>query len=112
MSEIKKYETEYKIQAVKLASSVGSKKAIDELGIPANTLYGWMRAAKNGRLDLGRGNQTPEDSLTIAAELQKLRAENKALLKENARIKEENEILAEATAFFAASRQKSAKKKE
>lgn len=112
MSEIKKYETEYKIQAVKLAREVGSKKAIDELGIPANTLYGWMRAAKNGRLDLGRGNQTPEDSLTIAAELQKLRAENKALLKENARIKEENEILAEATAFFAASRQKSAKKKE
>lgn len=35
----RKYDMEYKIQAVKLAKEIGGAKAAAELGIPENTLY-------------------------------------------------------------------------
>ncbi len=47
--------------------------------------------------------------MSLSEEIQKLRQENRAQAKEIARLKEENEFLAEASAFFAASRRKSAK---
>lgn len=39
--EQRKYEKEYKVQAVKLAKEIGAGKAAKELGIPVDTLYGW-----------------------------------------------------------------------
>ena len=48
----RKYNTEYKVQAVKLSNEIGSSKAAVELGIPVDTLYGWVRAVKEGRLDI------------------------------------------------------------
>ena len=51
----RKYDLEYKIQAVKLSKEIGSSKAATELGIPGDTLYGWVQAAKAGRLDIGGG---------------------------------------------------------
>ncbi len=109
MAEKKKYDKEYKIQAVKLGREIGFVKAARELGINTDTLYGWNRAAREGRLDLGLGAQTPEGGMSLSEEIQKLRQENRAQGKEIARLKEENEFLAEASAFFAASRRKSAK---
>lgn len=44
----RKYNTEYKVQAVKLSNEIGSSKAAVELGIPVDTLYGWVKAAKEG----------------------------------------------------------------
>ena len=41
----RKYNTEYKVQ---------------ELGIPIDTLYGWVKASKEGRLDIGGGAHTPQ----------------------------------------------------
>lgn len=107
MGKNKSYDTEFKIQAVKLAMEIGSKKAADELGIPRETLYGWNKAARDGRIDLGPGAQTPSSAMSLAGEVRALREENKRLAKENRRLKDENGILAEATAFFAASRRKS-----
>ncbi len=109
MAEKKTYDKEYKIQAVKLGREIGFVKAARELGINTDTLYGWNRAAREGRLDLGLGAQTPEGGMSLSEEIQKLRQENRAQGKEIARLKEENEFLAEASAFFAASRRKSAK---
>ena len=43
MSENKQYENEYKVQAVKLAKKIGAVNAANELQIPVNTLYGWIR---------------------------------------------------------------------
>ena len=40
MPENRKYDHEYKVQAVKLAKEIGQAKAVKELGIPKNTLYG------------------------------------------------------------------------
>ena len=103
------YDKEFKVQAVKLGMEIGFGKAAAELGIPTDTLYGWNKAAKSGRLDLGPGMQTPETAMTLAEEVQKLRAENREQAKEIKRLKEENEFLEEASAFFAACRRKSAR---
>ena len=106
MGTIRQYDKAYKEQAVKLASEKGCKGASEELGIPYDTLYGWIKAARKGDLHL-EGRDT-----SLEEEIQRLRQANKELAKEIKRLAEENEFLAEATAFFAASRQKSAKKKE
>ena len=52
MSENKQYENAYKVQAVKLAKKIGAVKAANELQIPVNTLYGWIRKVKIGSLDM------------------------------------------------------------
>ncbi len=109
MAEKKTYDKGYKIQAVKLGREIGISKAARELGINTDTLYGWNKAAREGRLDLGPGAQTPEGAMSLSEEVQKLRQETREQAKEIARLKEENEFLAEASAFFAASRRKSAK---
>ena len=102
----RKYDMEYKIQAVK------SAKAAAELGIPENTMYAWTKAAREGRLNAGSGSHTPETAMDLAEELALLRRQVKEQEKEIRRLKEENEFLEEASAFFAASRRKSAKGRE
>lgn len=108
----RKYDTEYKVQAVKLAKELGGAKAAAELGIPENTMYAWTKAAREGRLDIGYGTHTPQTAMTLAEEVQMLRRQNKEQEKEIRRLEEENEFLEEASAFFAASRRKSAKGRE
>ena len=79
MSENKQYENEYKVQAVKLAKKIGAVKAANELQIPVNTLYGWIRKAKIGSLDIGCGERSPEESQNIAEENQQLRKRIKGI---------------------------------
>ena len=104
------YDMEYKIQAVKLSKEIGGAKAAAELGIPEDTLYGWAKAAREGRLDIGPGGHTPGSAMSLAEEVTALRKQ--AQEKEIRLLKEENEFLAEASAFFAASRRKSGKARE
>lgn len=105
------YTEEYKIEAVKLARKLkDNKKAAAELGLAESTLYTWINKAKLGEIDTGKGSQTPDTAMTQAAEIQNLKAEIKRIEKENAQLREINEFLEEASAFFAASRQKLAKK--
>ena len=104
----RKYNTEYKVQAVKLSNEIGSSKTAVELGIPVDTLYGWVKAAKEGR----GGAHTPQTAMSLVEELNTLRKQVKQQEKEIRRLKEENEFLAEASSFFAASRRKSAKGSE
>ena len=106
MTQKKKYDKEFKVQSVKLGRQIGFSKAAEELGINVDTLYGWNKQAKNAQLDLGAGTQTPQSALSLTEEVQQLRKQNRELAKEIARLKEENEFLAEASAFFAASRRK------
>ena len=108
MSKKREYEEEYKVQAVKLAKNIGSAKAAaEELQIPVNTLYGWMQKVKTAELDIGCGERSPEEALSIAKENQQLKKRIKALEKENRRLSEMNEFLEDAAAFFAACRRKS-----
>lgn len=109
MAQKKVYDKEFKIQAVKLGREIGFNKAAKELGGNIDTLYGWNKRAKDARLDLGPGTLTPDTAMSLTEEVQKLRQRTKEQAKEIARSKKENEFLAEASAFFAASRRKSAK---
>ena len=108
----RKYDKEYKVEAVKLAREIGVDKAAEELGVPKGTLSGWQRAVREGRLDAGAGMHTPATAMSLAEEVSELRKQVKVQEHEIRRLKEENEFLAEASAFFAASRQRSARNSE
>lgn len=106
------YDKEYKIQAIKLAKEIGTNKAARELGIAPSTLNTWVKSSKNGSIDAGPGMQTPQSAMTLSEEVIQLRKQVRDLTKENRRLKETNDFLEEASAFFAASRLKSAKKND
>lgn len=64
------------------------------------------------RLNLGEGMHTPKSAITLNEELIQLCPQVKVQEKEIRRLKKENNFLEEASAFFAASRLRSAKTKE
>ena len=83
MSKKREYDKEYKVQAVKFAKNIGSAKAAaEELQIPVNT---WIQKVKTAELDIGCGEYSPEEALSIAKENQQLKKRIKALEKENLR---------------------------
>lgn len=106
------YDDEYRAQAVKLAQEIGGHKAATELGIPDGTIYGWIKAFKEGYLKAESAVHTPDNVLSLNEELIELRKRVKEQDKEIRRLKEENEFLEEASAFFAASRRKSVKNRD
>ena len=108
----RRYDMDFKIQAVKLAKEIGGAKAAAEVGIPENTMHAWTKAAREGRLDAGPGPHTPQTAMSLAEELTVLRRQVREQEKEIRRLKEEKEFLEEASAFFAASRRRSAKGRE
>ena len=105
----RKYDHEYKVQAVKLAKEIGGAKAAKELGIPEGTIHTWLKAVRAGKLDVGEGSHTPASEMSLSEEITMLRKRVKEQDKEIRRLKEENEFLEEASAFFAASRRKVSK---
>lgn len=109
MSTSKQYDKEFKAQAVSLARKIGNKAAANELGIPAGTLGGWVHNAKQAEFATGERARTPKEAMNLAEKYQDACRKIKELERENKRLKEESEFLAGATAFFAASRQKSGK---
>lgn len=108
----KTYDQEFKSQAVKLAQEIGGHKAADELGVPSGTIYAWVKAFKEGRLQAKDAVHTPTNALSLNEELIGLRKHVREPEKEIRHLKEENEFLVEASAFFAASRRKSAKNRD
>lgn len=86
-------DQEFKSEAIRLAvtSAQPIAKTARDLGIKATTLYSWIRYTKDKAPIISdeQGNQT-----NLVEELNRLR-------KENARLREEREILKKATAFFA-----------
>lgn len=87
------YSAEFKIEAVKRLERTGEPvtKVARELGIKPTTLHGWVSKYKNSTEAPfpGSGHLKPEDE-----KLRKLEKENKDL-------REENEILKKAAAYFA-----------
>jgi transposase len=100
------YTAEYRTNAVMLAKEVGASAAARQLRIPTDTLYTWIGRAKRGELPKSAIPPDPKASLNLAERVKELERENKALRSENAQIQRENQILEEATAFFAARRKK------
>lgn len=88
-----KHSAEYKQEAIRRI--IDGKEAVatvaDELGLARETLYRWMREYHQEPSEAFRGN----GKLTSQDE------EIRRLRQENARLKEEREILKKAATFFA-----------
>ena len=106
----RRYDEEFKKQAVILANKVGVPAAATELDMPKGTLGTWVRKSKEGQIDTGSGTRSPEESLNLAQQLQAANKRIKELEKRIRETEELNNFLEEASAFFAASRRKSEKK--
>lgn len=92
----RKFDPAFKAEAVKLAlkSDKSIAQIAEELGIQAPNLYNWISQAKaddEGGGDEGSSGQSKGDLIKEIFELKK----------ENARLKEEREILKKAAKFFA-----------
>ena len=85
-----KYSPEFKEQAVALYLKSGTAYAAvaRELGCDAGSLSAWVKKATN------EGGSKEGNPFQMQEEIRQLR-------RENARLKEENEILLKASAFFA-----------
>jgi transposase len=89
-TKLKSYDKEFKERAIKLAltSSQPISKTAKELGMNEATLYSWVKSNRNAYVE-----QHGSSGKEILDELAKLR-------KENARLREEREILKKAAVFF------------
>ena len=89
----KVYDASYKTQVCKRVASSGESAAAvgRELGIKENTIHTWMRRYRENSINpfSGSGHIKAEDE------------ENKRLMRENRELREENEILKKAAAYFA-----------
>lgn len=94
-----KYDKAFRQEAVRLALT-GDKSIAEtarNLGIKEGTLYNWVNQVKQSE------EKVPSEEFNNSAELVN---ELNRLRKENARLKEEREILKKATVFFAKEEQK------
>lgn len=93
MEKRQRFTAQFKREAVQLMQSSGRPVAVvaRELGVPRNRLYKWAKELETKGEQAFRGSGRPKassDELT-------------ALKRELARLKEENEILKKAAAYFA-----------
>lgn len=98
---MKHYSAEFRADAVALCESrpeATIKQVAADLGINAETLRNWIRAAGSGR-PRGRRSTAPSSVPVVPSALE---AEVAALRRENAELKKEREILRKAARYFAA----------
>lgn len=96
----RQYTKEFKVEAVRLAESVGQHEAARGLGVPVATLGNWCRDQRDGSAQAAAGpaSSAPSSSRRPVSDLE---AENSRLRKELASAKLDIEILRKATAYFA-----------
>jgi len=102
----KEYDSEFKINAVKLSEDIGSSKAAKELGLPITTLYGWRNKYKNGLLGIETGGRKTKKAMNLAEENIELK---KQLRQRETELREKDrtiDILKEASIFFAKGQKK------
>ena len=99
MGKNNSYSKEFKAQALKLSDEVGAKQAATQLGIPYFTLADWRNRVREKiegtSSEIGAGRPLTEQELRI-----------RELEKENAELRNANEILKDALGFFAKDRRK------
>ncbi|MBQ9468628.1 MAG: transposase [Clostridia bacterium] len=88
------YSKEFKEEALRLSDEIGVKKAASQLGIPYYTLADWRQSRKAKRTD------------TSVMSDDELRIRNRELERENAELRQANEILKDALGFFAKDRKR------
>jgi transposase len=90
---MKRYEQNFKNEALKLSDDIGVKKACEQLNLNYGTLTGWRKQrVKKNKEENKSGNE--------------IQIENTRLIKEIEELKSANEILKDALGFFAQDRKK------
>lgn len=82
-----KYSKEFKEEAIRLSDEIGNKKAATQLGIPYYTLADWRNYSKH------------KSKETVELSDAELRVRNRELERENAELREANNILKDALGF-------------
>lgn len=92
----RRYTDEFKLEAVRLAESIGGNQAAKRLGIPDSSLWNWVRLQRAGKLALAAPGVIP-----VKRSSNELEAEVNRLRRELANTKLDLEIVKKAAAYFA-----------
>jgi transposase len=92
----RQYTDEFKVEAIRLAESIGGNQAAKRLGIPASSLCNWVRLKRAGKLRALNGAAG-----VTRRPVNELEAENARLRRELASAKLDLEIVKKAAAYFA-----------
>jgi len=92
----RKYTDEFKVEAVRLAESIGGSKAAKRLGIPDSSLWNWIGLRRADKLKASQGTAVP-----VKRSLAEAEAENARLRRELASTQLDLEIVKKAAAYFA-----------
>ena len=94
----RQYTEEFKVEAVRLADSIGGNAAAKRLGVPQSTVTNWVRNRKTGRQ--GSTSVAAESTSAARRPVSELEAENARLRKELVNAKLDLEIVKKAAAYF------------
>ncbi len=92
----RQYPDEFKVEAVRLAESIGGSQAAKRLGIPDSSLWNWIRLSRAGKLAAAEPGAVP-----VKRSGSELEAENARLRRELANTRLDLEIVKKAAAYFA-----------
>jgi transposase len=92
----RQYTDEFKVEAVRLAESVGAGRAAKRLGIPDSSIWNWVRLHRTGKL---KAMRTTSGQTKLG--VRDLEVENERLRRELANTKMDLDIVKKAAAFFA-----------
>jgi transposase len=93
----RQYTEEFKVEAVRLAGSIGGNAAAKRLGVPQSTVTNWVRT----RQDFAQPAPSSAGASTPRRPISDLEAENARLRRELANTKLDLEIVKKAAAYFA-----------
>lgn len=94
-----KYSKEFKAEALKLSDEIGVKKAASQLGLPYYTLADWRNRTRGQIMGAASAPAKPLDPVVQEARIRELE-------RENAELRNANDILKDALGFFAKDRKK------
>ena len=94
----RQYTEEFKVEAMRLAESIGGNAAAKRLGVPQSTVTNWVRTHETERKGSVRG--APESTSMARRPVSELEAENARLRKELVNARLDLEIVKKAAAYF------------
>ena len=92
----RQYTDEFKVEAVRLAESIGGNLAAKRLGIPDSSLWNWVLLKRKGKLTAAARSAVP-----IKRSADEMEVEINRLRRELANAKLDLEIVKKAAAYFA-----------
>ena len=97
---MKRYDKQFKEEAVRLSKEIGTRRAAEQLGLSYHTLAGWRRDKQ------AHGNEAFVGSGKLYGASQGMTPREKELQRENEELRRANEILKDALGSFAKDRKK------